>query len=393
MAEPTSTRLALRRAIGRTARMDFYLRYPSGSLNFDANESGDTSRVTSTTAFYCDKLPQWDKSWDNAYIYVTSTDSNIDGFERRIHAFRQPGVMYLEWPSDTDEVPSSDDSFELLDIWPPSQVHDAINDSIRDAWRAYPDVVEDESLVIEEDKREYDISGLSDVPYRILQIYVERSVSNIDGQMTTVTDSDDFGDSSMDLSALTASTTSIGDWRAGIYTGTGAGQLFTLSAASTTTQLFTVATPSTATPDTTSKFTLWNQAEQGTNWYRILPAKFDTVEHPSKMYVQGDLETSKGMRMRLIYLAQPATLDDDTDETTVPRYFIVNKSLAHLHDSLVNDNRTDRRDHSAIAEHHDQLARAYEAQNPRRMPTGTVWQEVRGGLSGRSQIAPLGWRG
>ncbi len=393
MAEPTTTRLALRRAIGRTARMKFYLRYPNGSLEFSSDGGTSTDDVNSTEVFYCDKLAQSEGAWNNAYIYVTSTDDNIDGFERRIANFNaDANAMFLDWPADTDEVPSSDDSFELLSIWPPSQVHDAINDSIRDAWRTYPDVVTDESLVVEEDKREYDISGLSDVPYRMLQIYVERSVSNLDGQITTVTDSDDFGDSNMDLSALTASTTSISDWRVGIYTGTEAGQLFTLSAASTTTQLFTVATPATTNPDTDSRFTLWNQAEQDVNWYRLLPVRFDTVEHPNKMYIQGDLGTSEGMRLRLVYLAQPVTLDADTDETTVPRYFLVNKSLAHLHDSLVNDNRADRRDHSAIAEHHDQLARAFEAQNPRRMPTGTVWQEVRGYKSGRSQIDPLGWR-
>jgi hypothetical protein len=275
------------------------------------------------------------------------------------------------------------------------------------------------------------------------------SVANgtFQGRVTTVGSTDTFGSTAIDLSALTASTSvitdwqvgvytgtgagytygvtaastttglvtidvaftstpdtdsyirlwdvreaSFTDWRVGIYTGQGAGQLFTLESADTTTQTFTVDAASTTTPDTTSKFTLWNPTEQDVNWYRLLPVRFDAVEHPNKMYIQGDLSTSRGMRLRLVYLAQPVTLDADTDETTVPRYFLVNKSLAHLHDSLVNDNRADRRDHSAIAEHHDQLARAFEGQNPRRMPTGTVWQEVRGG-QGRYQIDPMGWRG
>jgi len=296
MAEPTTNRLTLRRAIGRTARMEFYLSYPNGSLNFTQGTSTDD--VSDTEAFYCNKLAQGEGTWNNSYIYVTSTDSAIDGFERRIANFNADAdALFLDWPADTDEVPSTDDSFELLSIWPPSQVHDAINDSIRDAWRTYPDVVVDETVVVEEDKREYDISGLDDVPYRMLQIYVERSVSNIDGQITTVTDSDNFGDSNMDLSALTASTSTIGDWKVGIYTGTGAGQLFTLSAASTTTQLFTVATSAVTNPDTDSKFTLWNSEEQDVNWYRILPVRFDAVEHPNKMYIQGDLGTSEGMRL------------------------------------------------------------------------------------------------
>jgi len=390
MAEPTSTRLALRRAIGRTARMKFYLRYPAGSINF--SQGADTDDVSDTETFYCNKLAQGEGAWENSYIYVTSTDSNIDGFERRIANFNADADgMFLEWPADTDEVPSSDDSFELLDIWPPSQVHEAINDAIEDSYRTYPDVVTDEALVVEEDKRAYDISGLAVTPYRILQVYVERSGSAVRGQMTTVTDSDNFGDTTMDLSALTESTSAVADWRLGIYTGTGSGQLFIISAASTTTQMLTVATPSTTTPDTTSKYTLWNQAEEDVNWYPIINCRFDQVEHPNTIYMQGEPSASLGLRWRLKYLGHASALDADSDVTTVPKYFVKNKALANLHDSLVNDNRADRRDHSAIAEHHDQLARAYAAQNPRRLPAGTVWQE--GSMGGGTQQAdPLGWR-
>ena len=57
MSEPTTTRQALRRAIGRTARMKFYLRYPDGSLQF--TEGATTDDVSSTEAFYCNKLALW----------------------------------------------------------------------------------------------------------------------------------------------------------------------------------------------------------------------------------------------------------------------------------------------------------------------------------------------
>ena len=102
MAEPTTTRLALRRAIGRTARMKFYLRYPNGSLDF--TQGATTDDVSDTQAFYCDKLAQGEGAWNNSYIYVTSTDTDIDGFERRIasnnlYCFRNNNGML--WWSNT----------------------------------------------------------------------------------------------------------------------------------------------------------------------------------------------------------------------------------------------------------------------------------------------------
>lgn len=377
MGDITTSRQTLRRAIGRKARMKFFQRYPPGSLNFTT--SGDTNTsASSTEVFYCTSLTQIEGAWKGSYIWVNSTDSNRNEVERYIANFNaQQDGLYLEYPVTTDQVPTSDDTFELYEIWSPTFIHESINDAIRDSWRTFPDLQIDENLVIQENKQSYDISTLnsSRAPASVLQIFVERNITGKTGQITSVTDSDNFGDTNMDLSDVTASTASSSDWAVSIYEGTGKGQLFELSAADTATQIFTVAASATTNPDTTSKIRLWNKNEEDVNWYPLLPVKFDRYEHPNTMYVQGQASAFHGYRFRIIYIPQPLTLSADTDETSVPEFFVKHKALAAMHDSLVEDNRADSRRHMQIAENHDQIARDYALRHPRRLPDGTVWDE------------------
>jgi hypothetical protein len=366
--------------------MQFYLRYPTGSLTFTAGNDTNAD-ANDTETWYCTKLTQGEGFWNNSYIWTTSTDANRNAVERRISNFNadQDG-LYLEYPCDTDEIPTTDDTFELFDIWPPTQIHEAINDSIRDSWMEFPEILVDETLVIEEDKKAYDLSGLSRTPASVLQLYAERSQSRRQGVISTVTDSDNFGDTSMDLSDVTSTT-----WRASIYSGTGKGQLFTISAVSTTTQIFTVETSATTNPDTTSKVVIWDSGDEELNWYRIHAARFDRPDYPNTMYIQGEPSASWGLRYRMVYVPQPIELDEDTDATAVPRYFILHKALSILHDSLVEDNRADSRRHMEIAENHDQLARDYALRHPRKYPSFTLWSEgeVHGGYG--MDPNPLGW--
>ena len=471
MSEPLVTRQTLRRDIAKTARMRFPLRYPDGSLSF--TQGGDSNSGTnSTEVFYCTSLKQSEGFWNSAYIYVVSTDADRNGFERMVPNFNaDQSALFLEWPCTTDQVPTSDDSFELLDVWPPHQIHDFVNDALRDSWRTFPEITEDETLVIEEDKIRYDLTGLSEQPAYMLKIFMERSQSAMLGQISTVTDSDTFGDTSMDLSDIangtlqgrvttvsgvefgdtsldlssvtTASDWSVhvydgtdedseyalvsvdtttqlmtvsafnttpdtdsfirvwnentvisSDWAASIYKGTGAGQLFEIQSADTTTQTYTVATPSTRTPDTTSKIRVWNKNREERNWYPLLAARMDRMEFPSYFDIIGDPFAYYGYRLRLSYVREPVEMTADSDETTVPQYFIKNKALAFMHDALVGDNRASRTDHVAIAEHYDTLARDFALRNPRRLPAGTIWEvegETGSGGGYGDDVNPLNW--
>ena len=72
MAEPTVARSTLRKAIARTDRMQFFLRYPAGSLTFTAGGDSNAS-VSDTEVWYCSKQTQAEGWWRNAYIYTTTT--------------------------------------------------------------------------------------------------------------------------------------------------------------------------------------------------------------------------------------------------------------------------------------------------------------------------------
>jgi hypothetical protein len=328
-------------------------------------------------------------------LYVISTDTARDSFERKVVNFNaDQKALYLEWPADTDEIVTSDDYFELLEMWPAHEIHDAINDVIRDSWRVFPEVLTDETVVIQEDVREYDISTLSSSrsPADIQKIWIEQNTTARQGQVssghtptTTV-----FGDTTMDLSDLTASTTASSDWRMGFYNGTGKGQLFEIASASTTTQLLTVSVAATTTPDTTTFYTLWNQNDQNENWYPIVRAEFDRLEYPTYMRIFGNPTASWGQRFRIQYIPEYNALSADSDTTTLPEYYIKNKTLAFLHDDLAEDNRADRRGHMELAETKDRLARDFAGRHPRRWPSGTIWSEANYGRDGYTEN-PMGW--
>ena len=379
MAEPTYTRKELRRAICAEARMEFYKRYPDYELTPDSD--------CSTTTLKCSKLVQAADSWKSSYIWVMSTDNARDGLERYITASGTDGSLTLEWPCDTDQVPSTDDTFEIISMWPPSFIHEKINDVVRDEFRVYPNVVTDESIVIQEEKLEYDLTGLVPLPWQILQVYVERTTSGLYGTITSwSTDGSQFGDTTMDLSGVDT------DWKASFYYGSGAGQLFSIQSVDTAAGLITPAVPAADMPGTDTKLMLWDPTDQDLAWYPYLYCRFDQTEFPDKLYLYEDPSASYGLRFRLVYLAQSTELIADSDVTTVPQYFIVHKVLAMLHDSLSEDNRVDARRHTEIAEKHDQLARDFAMRNPRRLPQRFLWQEPGSYATGRAlQVNPLDW--
>jgi hypothetical protein len=199
----------------------------------------------------------------------------------------------------------------------------------------------------------------------------------------------------MDLSGLTASTSTVTNWKASIYQGTGKGQLFTVSAADTTTQLLTVTSTATSytNPDTTSKIAVWNTDQEDNNWYRMQAVRFDRWDYPSNFYIKGEPKSSHGMRFRVIYVPVKDELTADTDTTVVPRYFILHKALAILHDSLSEDNRVDSRRHMELAENHDQLARDYAQRHPRKYPPYTLWgeEDAYPGMAYGDDVNPLDW--
>jgi hypothetical protein len=157
-----------------------------------------------------------------------------------------------------------------------------------------------------------------------------------------------------------------------IYDGTGKGQLRSFVSADTLTNIITVASW-TNVPDTTSKYRWWDADEQWHDWAPLTGVRFDSKDYTDRMFLMNPLTGFEGFRFRLFYLGWPSPLTLDSDETSVPKEFIINKALAILHDSMIGDNRVDRTMHGSTAEYYADRADEYARLHRRRVLAGTLW--------------------
>jgi hypothetical protein len=262
-------------------------------------------------------------------------------------------------------APLAGDAYEIHDRFSAHEIHSAIDRALFEARNAFFDVVTDETLILEEDKLIYDLTGLSVSPWIILKIWLERNSTAMQGEVdsatsTTITDNDgDFSDVDS-------------NWKIGIYSGTGTGQL--RDVASVSDQTITVSAAWTTTPDDTSGYTLWDPTDQEWDWYRLRAVRFDQKEYPSYLYLTRRYSSLYGLRIRLQYLAHPSALTSDTATTVVPEEYIVHKALATLYRSRAGDNRVDRQKYLLLADYHDELATKYKSENAFSIPEGTLWE-------------------
>lgn len=354
MAEPTKNRKQLRRAVSKAAKSRFFRTYSDGQVELSGTPS--TTALAST-----DYLVQGDGHWKNSFVYVVETEEErpIAGFDSSLR------TLYPEYPFAT--APGSTDSIEIHDRWSPGEIHDAINWSIEEAGKKFPDSVEDTTLVLLEDKLQYDISGLSDPVWMPLQVWVERTATAMTGTAVAGSTDSITVPAGVDLSSVDT------DWKVSIYYGTGVQQLADVTAVSTTTQV--VSAQFATAPSTDSKYRLWNAAEEKYDWDRIAALKFDQPEFPTYMRFVGRYTSQLGLRIRFVYLSIPQVMDDDADTTVIPEQYIVHKSLSYLHDLMVQDVRADRSMHANAAEYHEALADKFMALHIRRRTAGTWWQE------------------
>lgn len=404
MAEPTYTREALRRSICRKARMEFYKRYPLGSVQVTAS-AGSDAQANSTTVVFSTYLTQKDGFWNNSYVFIVDSDGGEQ--ERRVSAFDaiRKGLT-VEWPlvtaASSSGATADGSSLELTSIWSPTEVHEAINDAIQEGYKHYPDIITDNTFIIQEDKLVYDLSVLVTQPHVILKIWIEQTSNGLVGDLSTTDDSDGSGiaaaairDTGADFSALVDTTAGYAttDWFISLYNGPGEGEYSEVSAADTATFIVTGSSDWTTAPDTTTSYRVWNPKEETDVWARWTGVRFDVNEDPSEMYFKNDLDACQGLRMKLEYVAQCATLSADSDATQVPKRYILNKALAYLHDAAMHDNRTSRQDHATLAQAHDDIAEQYAAKHPRRWPSGTLWTwEDHNESIGYRVENPMAWR-
>ncbi len=377
MAKPTTTRAQLRRAICKRLGMPFYLRY---------DPCGVADGTSSTSKLIDSSLAQPDDFWNNGWIYIaTDTATGNIGVVRKIDDFvAADDALLLEYA--LPSAGSTGTQYEILTGFSPHEIHQAIDDALDESFPAFFNEVEDKTVVVQEDTLEYDISALSNKPWIISDMWLERSTKSQTGIVTaaasrSLTDSDITFDSDIDTS-----------WKLSIYDGTGAGQLRTVKLLSSNT--ITTATGEadwTTTPDTTSKYRVWDAAEQTHDWFRLQDCHFDQGEFPSTLYLRHRPTSSYGLRIRLNYATAPISLSADSDETSVPRQYVILKATELLSASRVSSSKVDR-EKWAVSE---QLARVkaedFKERNSFRLPT-TVWLENSPhGNSFANEEDPMGW--
>ena len=379
MSETTSTRKTLRRAIARAARLEFFRRY-------SANEVALTGTPTASL-LYSTSLTQSDDHWNGGWVYFV--DGTYLGQERRITDFAATGdVLTMEYA--LAGAPAAGVMIEIFDTWSAADIHDAINRSIREWGRLFFESVIDQTLVMKEDTMEYTISGLTKKPWIIKNVRVERagnSIQSVVDSATVVTTNVHLVDAS-----VFKTDDQYNGYKISIYDGTGAGQLGDVVDTIAAGTYIQVATSQfTVTPDSTSKFRLWQPTEQLVDSWPLRNYRTDAQEFPDTLFLNKLEPEFYGMRFFISYLSQPSELTTDASTTIVPMDFIINQSLAYLHESLMNDNRSDANRHANIAEVYSRKALEYRSSFAPRQPATMLQLEENTGYSDSIED-PLGWR-
>ena len=362
MAEPTSTRAALRQEIARRVNMDFALRIGASST---------ATGGTTTTLIDTNNLKQPDDFWNGAWLYIANDASATtnDGKVRLISDFaNSSGTMTFLEP--LGAANASSDEYEIHSPWNALQIHDAINDAIDDAFPEFFDTVIDETVVHLEDTMAYDLPT-STAPYYVTKVWIEEVSDKFrgtasGGSSTTLVDSGQSWDNDKWNGMQVA-----------IYDGTGKGQFATITDTSSNNTLTVSAWLGTGTtsPSTDSKYVIKDTPTEQYAWRRIPSLRFDQAIWTTKMYLTSRYTRSHGMNFRIQYIAKPAALSAESGTTIIPSGFVTAKAMALLHGMKVADSRSDQDRHRYLHQFWESRSEAYKLQNKWRMPKGTLWME------------------
>ena len=363
MAEPTSTRAALRQELARRLNMAFALRIGASSTATDGgtNELIDTNR-----------LRQADDFWNGSWLYIVNDTSGTDndGEVRLISDFVS-NTRSIAVVEPFSAAVANTDEYEIHSPWNALQIHDAINDAIDDAFPEFFDTVIDETTIHLEDTMAYDLPT-GTAPYYVTKVWMEEVSDKFrgtasGGSSTTLVDSGQSWDEDKCNGMQVAS-----------YDGTGNGQFATITdTSSSNTLTFSGGWLGTGTTSSTtdSKYVIKDTPTEQYSWRAIPALRFDQAYWPTKMYLTSRYTRSYGNTLRIQYIAKPPSITTEAATTIVPSGFVTAKAQAILHGMRVADSRSDQDRHRYMHQFWESRAEAYKLQNKWRMPKGTLWME------------------
>jgi hypothetical protein len=343
--------------------------------------------TSSTSMLESPSLTQPDHFWEGSWLLATKVAGTAAEDSREIISFVSHVNRLVLERSITGLAVA--DTFELLTGWTAGEVHDAINRAIEQAFPFFFDTIIDDTVVLSESALSYDISGLTIKPWKVMGLWVEQPTSTASGVPqtaagTTITLASTYSNADMQTNPT--------HYTINIWDGKGAGQSRTPSAYNNTTKIATVTTWTT-TPDTTSKYMVYDITDQEVDWKRIEAIRTDSKDWPSTLYLTQRYSGYEGFRLRIQYLSKPALLTLDASTTIVPPEYILLKAIALLSKMRVPNNRYDRARYGQMAADYEKEAKEYLQSNMWQPTPGTIWGEsdVSGGRFSSPDGDPLGW--
>lgn len=372
MAEATITRKLLRQRVCLDLEMPFYQRFPTGSAL--------TSTASGKDRFVDTSLTQSHKFWKGGWVLWTS-GTDLGQHRRVVDFWQDQDTAILEWDAVT--LPASGVTYEIMSIWSPPQIHSAITSAIKSAFPAFFEVLEDSTLVYQEDKKEYSLSTLTNL-YRVLKVWLEQPSTGASGTVVSAGATTLVVASGSDLSKMVANPT---NWRVTIYAGKGKGQIRTPSSAVDATDTITV-TAWTTTPDATSKYRYWDATSELYNWVQIPDIRQNRKKYADVLTFLGRYPSLFGVRIRIQYIREPIALVNDAATTVVPEEYISLKARSILMSQRTGDARTSQR-YMQDSQLLDQMAQQFLRSNHWNMPDGTIWTDTGESNLGGEMINPL----
>ena len=350
--------------------MPFFRRWPNGLVIQDTATSG-LNNPTDSTKVLDSRFTQRRNYWNNTWLYdVTS------GEQRRVVDFiRDQKALIPEF--DFDSPPSTATTIEIMSIHTPAEVHTAIDDAIAEGFPVFFDIVTDETIIVEEDKRDYELSvnnadgrGILSNPYRIKSIYIERTASGGVFIIDTASTTTSIVNAAAGFSAAGVDS----GWSVAVFSGTGSGQ-YILPTGAANANAIPVAAP-TVPLDTSSQLRFWNRAKEVHSWDVVTAIEFDAKDYPNRMRLLWNANEHRGMRFRIQYVGEPqAHLTDTGAGTTVPKRFIKSRALATLLRQRARRLPGEADKYSLLAQQEQADSDRFKLEHSFDMPDQTTWTE------------------
>jgi hypothetical protein len=404
MSQATTTRKQLRLHIAKALQMKFFQLYEDGYIPVTTTALGNMIISTS--------LAQEENYWKGGWALLTRASDGSQSI-RKITSYNY-GSSTIFVDRAFDPAPAAGDQVEIYDTFSPMLIHEAINDAISYAGRYFPKSVEDHTLTLglsdtwDEQATCYNLTGLAEKIWRLNAIRVSTDVVARSFTARTRPSSDlpfewdeTKGEVYLPLSFNILDDQFIG-WTVEytLANGTKISAPITDTVAYLTGNSFTnVISYAKELEDTYSVGgeavtirTSTNLDIELSKTFRVISFRLDTPEYPSYLWIEEPPISLLGHMLILDYETIPTELTSDLITTTIPEKFILHHAQMYLHESMMNDNRSDMARHERLAGYHKQKADEYELKFPLRRPASSQmfdsYEQRANDISD-----PLGWKG